>query len=347
MNPVARTRQLAVALAAVVALSLATGLFAQPPGAGFLRRPSPDVLRVMAWNIGADSVVPPEGQVADLAGTGRPSQFARVVRAVSPDVLCLQEVRADAARLARMIGAAVPLGSGGRWHAYQGGVDNAIVSRYELAARTTTVAPGGIRPRGHVTALIRLPAGRGAAGLYVACAHFQSSNGPLHVAARQRHADALVSEIRDAKAGRGPVPLMARTPFLILGDLNAVPGLTGFLDNLLAGRRSRETGTPAAGFDWDGSRITDAHPLHNGSGPDTYTWRNNREKFAPSALDRLLYSDSVLRVRNAFVLNTTTMTAAGLEQSGMRAADVMRDPAAGIHDHLPIVVDFETITATR
>jgi endonuclease/exonuclease/phosphatase family metal-dependent hydrolase len=348
MSPLVRTGQLAVVLAAVVALSCAAASSSsQPPRAGFLHRPSPDVLRVMAWNIGADSVVPPEGTVADLAGAGRPSQFARVVRAVAPDVLCLQEIRADAAWLARMIGAALPLESGGTWHAYQGGVDNAIVSRYELAARNTTVAPGGIRPRGHVTALIRLPPGRGAADLYMACAHFQSSNGPEHVAARQHHADAIVGEIRDAKAGRGPVPLAARTPFLILGDLNAVPGQTAFLDHLLAGRLTQETGPPAAGLDWDGSAVTDAHPSHNGSGRDTHTWRNDRDKFAPSALDRLLYSDSVLRVRNAFVLDTTTMTAGDLDRSGMRAVDVMRDPAAGIHDHLPIVVDFDTVPGAR
>jgi endonuclease/exonuclease/phosphatase family metal-dependent hydrolase len=218
-------------------------------------------------------------------------------------------------------------------------VDNAIVSRYEIAARSATVAPGGIRPRGHVTVLVRLPAGRGAAGLYLACAHFQSSNGAEHVAARQHHADAVIGEFREAKAGRGAVPLAARTPFLIMGDLNAVPGLTGFLDNLLAGRLTQETAAPAL-LDWDGSGIADAHPPHNGSGPDSYTWRNDHDKFPPSALDRVLYSDSVLRVRHAFVLDTTTMSAADLERSGMKAADVMREPAAGIHDHLPIVVDF-------
>jgi endonuclease/exonuclease/phosphatase family metal-dependent hydrolase len=347
VSPAARARHRTQVLAVAVGMSLAAAVCAQPPDAGFLGRPSPDVLRVMAWNIGADSVVPPEGLVVDPSGAGRPSQFARVVRAVSPDVLCLQEIRADAARLARMIGAAVPLGSGGTWHAYQGGVDNAIVSRYELAARNTTVARGGIRPRGHVTALIQIPGGRGAAGLYLVCAHFQSSNQPQHVAARQHHADAIVGEIRDAKAGRGPVPLAARTPFVILGDLNAVPGLTGFLDGLLAGRLTQETDVTAAGFDWDGSGITDAHPSHNGSGPETYTWRNDSDQFAPSALDRVLYSDSVLRVRNAFVLDTTTMTAADLDRSGMRAADVMRDPAAGVHDHLPIVVDFDTSPAAR
>jgi endonuclease/exonuclease/phosphatase family metal-dependent hydrolase len=328
----------ALVLVVLVAISLAAAPFAQS-SRGFLGRPAPDTLRVMAWNIGADSVVPPDGP-ADPTKSGRPSQFARVVRAVSPDVLCLQEVRADAARLAALIGAAVPLESGDTWHAYQGGVDNAIISRYELAARTTTVAPGGIRPRGHVTALIRLPSGRGAAGLYMTCAHFQSSNQPPHVAARQHHADAIVGEVREAKAGRGPVPLPARTPFVILGDLNAVPGLTGFLDNLLAGRLTRETAPPAAGFDWDGSAIADAHPPHNGSGPETYTWRNDRDQFPPSALDRVLYTDSVLQVRHAFVLDTTTMAAADLDRAGMRAADVMRDPAAGVHDHLPIVVDF-------
>ena len=334
-------------LAVVAALVQAAGLASQSRGPDFLSRPSPGLVRVMTWNVGADSVVPPEGQVADRAGNGRPSQFARVVRAVSPDVLCLQEVRADAARLARMVGAAAPLDAGASWHAYQGGVDNAIVSRYEIAARSTTVAPGGIRPRGHVTVLVRLPASPGGTGLYVTCAHFQSSNGPEHVAARQHHADAIVSELRDAKSGRGPIPVPARTPFVILGDLNAIPGQAGFLDALLAGRLARETSAPAGGFDWDGSALADAHPSHNGAGGDTYTWRDDHDKFAPSALDRILYSDSVLRLSNAFVLDTTAMSAGDLERWGMRATDVMRDPVSGTHDHLPIVVDFDTNSAAR
>ena len=324
-------------LVSLVALSLAGALFAQR-GAGFLSRPSPDVIRVMAWNVGAGSVFPPEGQAMSPAADGRPSQFARVVRAVAPDVLCLQEVQVDAPRLERLFNDAVPVATGERWHAHQGGVDNAIVTRFEFLARAEAVAPGGIRPRGHVTALLRVPEGRGAQALRLTCAHFQSSNGPEHVAARQQHADAIVREIRDARAGRGPVPLPPRTPFLILGDVNAVPGLTGFLDGLLAGQVS---GAPApSGFDWDGSAIADVHPPHNASGMERYTWRNDRDKFPPSALDRVLYSDSVLRVRHAFVLDTTTMSPAELDRSGMRAADVMRDPAAGVHDHLPIVVDF-------
>jgi hypothetical protein len=63
------------------------------------------------------------------------------------------------------------------------------------------------------------------------------------------------------------------------------------------------------------------------------------EGFNPSALDRIIYADSVMRVDNSFVLNTTTMPPALLQATGLQANDVFLDPTTNYYDHLPLVVD--------
>src|SRR5262245_2650723 len=318
-----------------LASALAAAVLAQTPDRDFLRKPTPDAVRVMAWNIGSDSIFPAALQRVDPVGTGRPAQFARVFRAVQPDVLCLGEVRVDTSRVADLFNEIQPLpGKPGRWQTHAE-LDAVIVTRFGIRGRSGGSVNDGARRRGHAIALLEV-AGF-ANGLYMACAHFDSGGEPNNVAMRERQADLIVNAIREAKGGRGEVPLQPSTPFVILGDLNAIAQSPEFVENMLAGRL---TGAPAGGpgLDWDGSPITDARPRHNGSSADVYTWRWDVEPYPPGPLDRVFYSDSTLRVVNSFVLNTTLMSYDELRRSGMRATDVMRDPQAGFHDHLPIVV---------
>jgi hypothetical protein len=92
--------------------------------------------------------------------------------------------------------------------------------------------------------------------------------------------------------------------------------------------------------DWDGTALEDARPSHSGQGIDFYTWRDDGAPFPPAALDRVIFSDSVLRLRNAFVLNTRRLTDEVLAARGLRRDDVLLDPIFGSYDHFPIVVDF-------
>ena len=73
---------------------------------------------------------------------------------------------------------------------------------------------------------------------------------------------------------------------------------------------------------------------------ENYTWRNDNDPFNPGALDRIIYSDSVLSVENAFVLNTMLLSDEALASLGLRVDDVVLDAQSGYYDHLPIVVDF-------
>ncbi len=177
--------------------------------------------------------------------------------------------------------------------------------------------------------------------MYVICSHFQSGVGQESVDLRQRQADSIASLIRDAKSPGGEITLSADTPFLVLGDLNVIDNPSHSLATLLSGDILNEAEFgPDAAPDWDGSSLTDLLPRHNGSRADFYTWRDDTQPFPPGALDRILYTDSMLAVRRAFVLNTMAMTSNELRRAGLRATDVMRDPAKGVHDHLPVVADL-------
>jgi endonuclease/exonuclease/phosphatase family metal-dependent hydrolase len=327
-------RQFLLSLTAIVGWG-AVSVTAQPTH-GFLSKPTTEAIRVLTWNVYRNSIIPSSSQAVDVAGASRPSRFARVLRALQPDVVCLQEVTVGAQRSAALVDQILPLGSGRTWQAH-GAVDTVIVSRFRLGARDEGHVEEGDRRRGHAIAVIDSPT----AALYMICAHFQSSDGPEDIAMRQRQAQLVVSTIRAARAGRGAVPLRSRTPFIILGDFNAIPGGAMFVDAIVSGKASPTIPVERAdGLDWDRSSLTDARPHHNVSRREVYTWRNDLEPFPPGALDRILYSDSVLASVNQFVLDTTVMSDAELVGSGLRAEDVMRDPKAGIHDHFPLVIDL-------
>ena len=73
----------------------------------FARR-GPDDIRVMTWNVGSNEVMPPPAAPPDPAADGRLGQFARVLRAVRPDVLCLQQVTRGPRDVAAFVAAVLP-----------------------------------------------------------------------------------------------------------------------------------------------------------------------------------------------------------------------------------------------
>ncbi len=315
-----------------------------PKAATFLDKPTPQHIRIMSYNVNWDSIFPADDpDNSNLRDSDRVEPFRRILKAVRPDVVCLQEINQsrDPAQVSAILDEVLPLEDGERWRAHLG-QDNAIVSRFDLEMQAdASIHQNRTLTTGHALALLDLPDETYAADLYMVCAHFKSSGGEINVRLRQHQADTLVDWLRDARTPGGKIDLAEGTPWIILGDLNAYDTDPAYhVTTLVTGDIVNEDryGVDAKP-DWDGTAATDALPRHNGTGTETYTWRNDREGFNPGVLDRIIYADSVLRVDNSFVLNTTTMPPALLQATGLQANDVFLDPITNYYDHLPVVVD--------
>jgi endonuclease/exonuclease/phosphatase family metal-dependent hydrolase len=316
---------------------------AENAGSAFLAR-APDAVRVLSFNPYWDSIFPdtiPEDQF--VPRYDKAAAFRRIAAATAPDLFCLQEIAParDPRQVAGILDEVLPLASSG-WQVQQG-QDTVIASRYPLSLRDTVLVYRGVGySLGHAMALVDLPDERYDHDLYVICAHFMSQGGEENIAARQAHADRIIAWLADARSPGGEVDLPPGTPFLVLGDLNVYDtDPAHHLTTLLTGDVSdEERFGPDAPPDWDGTDLGDVLPRHNGSGDETYTWRDDTQQFNPGVLDRILYSDSALTLVSSFVLNTATLDAATLAAAGLEAADVALDLAAGNYDHLPLVADF-------
>ena len=109
-------------------------VLAGQPSPGFLGKPSDASIRVVTWNVYNSSIFPQDGEAVDVSAANRAGQFARVLRALKPDVLCLQQVPENAARSAALVDHILPLPDGSTWQAHSA-VDTVIVSRFRLSAR--------------------------------------------------------------------------------------------------------------------------------------------------------------------------------------------------------------------
>jgi endonuclease/exonuclease/phosphatase family metal-dependent hydrolase len=313
---------------------------------GFMQEPASPHIRVMSYNVGWDSIFQKTGLLNGLgSGDSRAAAFVRIIRAIDPDVICLQEIDPahDPQQVADILDAAVPLANDKTWQV-QSGQDNLIAARFELVMRAQQLAHhGDTMDFGHAMALVDLPDPDYAEDLYLVCAHFQALAGQENVEARQKHADMIVSWIRDIRTPGGEIDLPTNTPLVVLGDLNVYDtDPAHHLTTLLTGDIVNERGFgPDIAPDWDGTALADALPHHNGDGQDVYTWRDDTTEFNPGVLDRILYTDSVVTASQGFVLNTSIMSEAELGGAGLRQGDVMLKPDVGLYDHLPLVVDIE------
>lgn len=274
-----------------------------------LRRDNPEHLRLVTYNVLFDGCFE------------RPEPFRRILRALDPDVLSLQEIYNHSLEETRALIASILPGAS--WYTAGSG-QGPIASRYPIKDS----GPVGGAGRGS-WALIEAPAG----DLLLINPHPPCCDDD---AGRRREFDAIAAWVRDARAsGR----LTQETPIVIAGDMNLV-GESRQLATLLTGAIS-DTATygAAAAPDGDGTALADAMPYHL-TGREAYTWRGDNGVFAPGRLDYVVYSDSVLRLVRSYVLWTPD-----LPEDYLAAAGLQREDTAVASDHLPVVVDFSFAAA--
>ena len=315
------------------------------PTGTFLDRAAGSEIRLVSYNVSWNSIFP-------AVNPRRAAKFAHIVQALDPDVLALQEIgmhpqergRAGARKrtaqdVLELMAVVRPLPGGAVWHAWQGS-DAVIVSRYPLKMTARAMNPPGERDL--ALALVDLPDDRFKCDLYVLDNHFKCCDATKNDPLRQQQADALVAWLRDARTAGGNIDLPAGTPFVVAGDLNIVGGFQPVQTLVTGDIQDEARYGPDAAPDWDDTPLTDAHPRHNVTGPEDWTWRDDRSNFKPGRLDFVIYSDSVLEAVQTFALDTTSMSPDDLKAAGLETFDVCQDEVGQAYDHLPLVADFRT-----
>lgn len=250
----------------------------------------------------------------------RPEPFRRIMRAINPDVILVQEWDGAEADTLRSWFAA--LGTEGEWHiataggttASGGGV--AIASRFKLTqlpGRLMTNEGSGPRPVRFVGAIAESPAGP----MVIGTTHLKccGTSGSSEDQRRMTEARAVSAALR---AAAGAYPAAIR---VVGGDLNLV-GSRPPLDLL------------RAELDADGSDLSVASPQVIGDVTLT-TWRSPGSDFPPGRLDYLAYSDANADVVSSFVFDTARFTAEVLAKMGVERGD------SASTDHLPVVIDLK------
>ncbi len=298
----------------------------------FLDRFAPTDCRLLCYNVWQSSIFA-------SVNPAQAAKFARLVNALDPDVLCLQEVSFSAASVASLLDSIVPHAGGGSWFAHASpGSNDVIAAKYPLSLRATATIPPGERDL--AMALVDLPDSLFGHDLYAINAHFKCCGDDGNDPERQQQADAITSWMRDARTPGGFIDLPPNTPIAVVGDFNIIASYQPVATLLNGDVQDEATYGPDSPPDWDGSAGVDLRPAHNRREPYTYTWRDDFSSFAPGRLDYVTYTDSVVRVGNSFVLNTGLMSTAELTASGLQVWDVTTDAAGEDYDHLPLVVDF-------
>lgn len=275
-----------------------------------LERGAPGAQRLVTYNVLQDGL---------FIGYRQPS-FARILRAIDPDVIAFQEIYNHGASQTRVL---IEGWLGGSWEAVQIS-DKILVTRGEILASWSIAG-------GRAGAFLISATAGGAHDLLIINAHLSCcDNDP----ARQEQVDAIMAFVRDARTPGGDLDLTPDNPIVITGDMNFV-GLSRQLTTLLTGDIADE-GTYGPDFapDWDESDLTDivSRQPSNGMG---YTWYKEISDYSPGRLDFHIVSDSNIESAKNLILQTTRMPSALLD-----AYDLDWEDTDIASDHLPYFTDL-------
>ena len=269
-----------------------------------IKKSNPSYLRIMSYNIEKDNFFSNE------------PPYKRLIKAGEADILCFQELYDHSAytvkeRIERYFG--------GNWYGAKEGDDLIIISKYPVKKS---------RLVGTNAAFLVDVAGR---DMLIINVHLYCCNKDDK---RQKEVDEIMAFIRNAKAGKGPIPLKDKTPVIILGDMNFV-SLNRQRKTLIEGDISNENiYGPDFLPDWDNTFYEDAKPIATAT-PAAFTWYSPYSRYPRGRLDYVIYSGSVLQKQNAFALYT-----AGLERDTLDLYRLNATDTENASDHLPVFIDF-------
>ncbi len=297
------------------------------------RRPG-TAFRALSWNVSQTSLVE------------NAERFRRVLGALGPDLVLLDEVAADT-ELEWLHDFFASLGDA--WHVHRGssgGRERQVIAlRGDLSPRAGLAPAPELARLAYPDSLLR-PAERPAGGRDVpvtAPAQGAPATGAwvtvdgrvLLVVSLDLHSGGNRRDAREERVRRIEADVIQRaaTQALLRPPRAGVDGVIVGGDFNLVG-----TETPliriARALDPSGGALEAVYALQL-DGRSTATWDGGSGRFPPGQLDYVLYSPATLVPLGAFVLETRDMEAEWLATHGLAAEDSQL-----ASDHLPIVVDF-------
>lgn len=286
-----------------------------------IKKTADSYLRVLSYNVLFDNLFEP----------GLQSSYQRIINAIAPEIIGFQEIYGfSSSQTADKVESFLPSGDNETWHHAKVQPDIIAVSRYPIVASHLIQGVSGAG-EGNGAFLIDLAPDFNSQLLFIV-AHTPCCDNED---GRQREIDAIMAFVRNAKAGTGPLSIAPNTPIVIAGDMNLV-GLQRQQQTLLTGDLYYQAVYgPDFQPDWDETPFEDALPIATNS-PLAITWYNPFSSFSPGRLDYIVYSGSVLDLKNTYALFTPTLPQDSLSQYNLMGSDV-----TFASDHLPIVADFE------
>jgi endonuclease/exonuclease/phosphatase family metal-dependent hydrolase len=273
-----------------------------------------DHLRVMSYNTELDG----------LFDAVRGPIQQKLIKAANPDVICLQEVYDHSVQeVIAVMNSTIPLPNNKSWQGFKTNPDEITLTRYKADAYESL--------NGNNISLLTVEAS-GSKPLVIFNNHLPCCEKDDE---RQNEIDALLKRHRDMKANGGNTFAYAKnTPTIILGDMNMV-GLSQQQKSLLTGDIFNESAYGSDyKMDWDNTDMEDAKPFVPNT-PIAYTWYSLGSGYVPGRLDYMLYTGSVMTLKNSFVLETSTIDATTLQTNNLEP-----DDSHNAADHLPVIADF-------
>ncbi len=205
-----------------ILLVLFTGINCAGPVAAqtgtFIDRYQPTDLRVVSFNVWFSNIVPSKDPT-------QAEKFVRIVNALDPDILNLQEAYFSPSTVVSLLNNIAPLGEG-TWYAHRGR-GNVIASKHPISMQATSI-DSLAEHRSPAIAMVDLPNEHFLEDFYVINHHFVSGLAdPARHEQRQRNADATIRWIRDARTPGGTVDLPPGIPIAVVGDFNNKPQNSG------------------------------------------------------------------------------------------------------------------------
>jgi len=274
-------------------------------------RVNEDDIRLVSYNTWNEGILDSERQ----------NQFKRILQALDPDVILLQE-HSDWDQIDNIIQSWFP---NEVWHASWTYGDLVVLSRFPI------INDAFMNSERTMVALLYTEDELGK-NLLVFNSHLSCCDNNED---RQKQVDQFAAEWRDWRInGLGPFEIDYGTPFVHVGDFNFV-GYRQQVETIRIGDIEDEAQYGNDFLpDWDSTAIIDLFLRHTDIRMG-YTWRKDASSFNPGKLDYVFYSDATIDTGKHYILNTLCMDGSTLIDYGLQLNDTQE-----ASDHLPLIFDI-------